>query len=144
MIYHGDDDTSGCPLRDTVYQRISAIMHVQYTINVHHRHFGTLCHVFEGACLFFAMASSLEELARRAEKATARTQETFESVDIADQLEEHAWLGILFDAFTIERFHVRVKRTAVDLKRNNQQSADFERYDCSKADCSKASTLQRV
>ena len=64
--------------------------------------------------------------------------------DIADQLEEHAWLGILFDAFTIERFHVRVKRTAVDVKRNNQQSADFERYDCSKADCSKASTLQSV
>ena len=36
--------------------------------------------------------------------------------DIADQLEEHDWLGILFDAFTIERWHVRVKRTAEDVK----------------------------
>ena len=96
MIYDGhddgggdDDNISGCPLRDTVYQRISAIMptcihtqvrfsfaHVQYTINVHHSHFGKLflC-ALSRACLFGAMASSLEQLARRAQKAAARTKE---------------------------------------------------------------------
>ena len=36
--------------------------------------------------------------------------------DIADQFEENEWLQLVFDAFTIERWHNRVKQHAHNVK----------------------------
>ena len=36
--------------------------------------------------------------------------------DIADQLEANTWLQILFDVFNVERWHLRVKRVAHNVK----------------------------